>query len=123
MSSSGVAPEGMLERDIAVAATSSSVYAESATFKFHATVEEVAKAQLHDVFIIVQPALTRAVKAIFVIKVGEDDWLCHFKSYIGPSMQEFAVDDGRTFDMCVRSVQNDMVQFLRHWLNASAAES
>jgi hypothetical protein len=123
MSSSGVAPEATLERDIAVAPTSSSVYAESAIFKFHATVEEVAKAQLHDVFLIVQPALTRAVKAIFVIKFDEDNWISHYKSYLGPSMQEFAVDDGRPFDMCVRSAQIVMVQCLRHMLNASAAES
>jgi hypothetical protein len=119
MSSSGVAPEpeAIIERDIAVAATSRIVYAESTIFKFHATVEEVAKAQLHDVFLIVQPALTRAVKAIFIIKFGEDDWISHYKSYLGPSMQEFAIDDGRAFDMCVRSVQIVLVQCLRHWLN------
>ena len=111
------------ELDDGVAATGSSVCAESAIFKFHSTVEEVAKAYLHDVFLLVQPSLTRAVKAIFVIKFGEDEWLSHYKSHLGSSMQEFAVDDGRAFDMCVRNVHILILQccaWPRHLLNSAA---
>jgi hypothetical protein len=76
---------------------------EPAAWKFHASVEEVVKALLHDVFLLVQPTLTRAVRAIFVIRFGESEWLAQYKKYLGPSMQDFAVDDGRAFDLCVSS--------------------
>ena len=81
--------------------TGVSAATEPAAAKFHATVEEVVKALLHDVFLLVQPTLTRAVRAIFVIVFGDSEWLARYKSYLGPSMQEFAVDDGRAFDLCV----------------------
>ena len=68
---------------------------------FHATLLEVAKAHLRDAFLSVQPPLTRAVKAIFVQKFGASEWLSSLKLYLGRSMQDFAVDDGRVFDMCV----------------------
>ena len=83
--------------------TDLSVATEPAASKFHATVEEVVKALLHDVFLLVQPTLTRAVRVIFVIVYGDSEWLAQYKSYLGPSMQEFAVDDGRAFDLCVSS--------------------
>ncbi len=70
---------------------------------FHATVEEVVKALLHDVFLLVQPTLTSTVRAIFVKKFGESKWLAEYKKYPGPSMKDFAVDDGRAFDLCVSS--------------------
>jgi hypothetical protein len=72
----------------------------AASINFLATVEEIAKALLHDGFLIVQPTLTRAVRAIFVHQY-KGDWLKQYKTYLGPSMQEFAVDDGRAFDLCV----------------------
>jgi len=75
---------------------------EPSASKFHATVEEVVKALLHDVFLLVQPTLTLAVKAIFTIKFG-DDWLANYKSHLKDAMKEFAVDDGRAFDLCVSS--------------------
>ncbi len=71
-----------------------------AAFKFHATVEVITWALLHNSFLLVQPTLTRAVKAICRIKFGGGDWLVHYKSFLRPSKQEFAVDDGRVFDMC-----------------------
>ena len=74
---------------------------EPAAFKFHASVEEVTKALLHEAFLLVQPTLTRAVKAIFVIKFGEDEWLVQFKQYLTPSGGAFAVDDGRALNLCV----------------------
>ena len=67
--------------------------------KFEATILEVAKAHLRDGFSIAQPTLTRALKSIFVKKFGAADWLAQFKTYLGRSMQEHAVDDGRAFDM------------------------
>ncbi len=81
--------------------TGLSVATELAASKFHATVEEVVKALLHDVFLLVQPTLTRAVRTIFITVFGESEWLAQYKTYLGPSMQEFAVDDGRAFDLCV----------------------
>ena len=66
---------------------------------FDATLLEVAKAHLRDAFLLVQPPLTRAIKAIFVRQFGAGEWLSKFKSYLGRSMQDFAVDDGRAFDM------------------------
>jgi hypothetical protein len=72
----------------------------AASTNFRATVEEIAKALLHDGFLIVQPTLTRAVRVIFVHQY-EGDWLKQYKSYLGSSMKEFAVDDGRAFDLCV----------------------
>jgi hypothetical protein len=67
--------------------------------KFEATLLEVAKAHLRDAFSIAQPTLTCALKCIFVKKFGAADWLAQFKTYLGRSMQEHAVDDGRAFDM------------------------
>ena len=72
--------------------------------KFEATLLEVAKAHLRDAFSIAQPTLTRALKSIFVKKFGAADWLAQFKTYLGRSMQEHAVDDGRAFDMYASSV-------------------
>ena len=66
---------------------------------FDATLLEVAKAHLRDTFLLVQPPLTRAIKAIFVRKFGAGEWLLKFQSYLGRSMRELAVDDGRAFDM------------------------
>lgn len=66
---------------------------------FDATLLEVAKAHLRDAFLLVQPPLTRAIKAIFVRQFGAGELLSKFKSYLGRSMQDFAVDDGRAFDM------------------------
>ena len=63
------------------------------------TIDEVAKLQLREAFFISQPALTRAVKVIFVRKFGEGSWLEEFKSNVGPKMHDFLVDDGRPFDM------------------------
>ena len=96
--------------------TGLSAATEPAAPKFHATVEEVVKALLHDVFLLVQPTLTRAVRAIFVIVFGDSEWLARYKSYLGPSMQEFAVDDGRAFDLCVSSAcVCDAVAFCSWW--------
>ena len=67
--------------------------------KLEVTLLEVAKAHLRDGFFIAQPTLTRALKSIFVKKFGAADWLAQFKTYLGRSMQEHAVDDGRAFDM------------------------
>jgi hypothetical protein len=76
--------------------------------KFDITLLDVAKANLRDAFLKSQPVLTRAVKAIFQQydrKFGTGNWLSKFASYLGPSMQAFAVDDdGRVFDMCVTRV-------------------
>ena len=69
------------------------------SFTFDATLLEVAKAHLRDAFLLAQPALTRAVKLIFERKFGSEEWLSHFKPYLGQSMRQFAVDDGRAFDM------------------------
>ncbi len=66
---------------------------------FEATLLEVAKAHLRQAFLLAQPTLTRAVKCVFVKTFGAGDWLAEFKSYLGRSMQEHAVDDGRAFDM------------------------
>lgn len=67
--------------------------------KLEVTLLEVAKAHLRDGFLIAQPTLTRALKSIFVMKFGAADWLAQFKTYLGRSMAEHAVDDGRAFDM------------------------
>ena len=67
--------------------------------KLEVTLLEVAKAHLRDGFLIAQPTLTRALKSIFVMKFGAADWLAQFKTYLGRSMAELAVDDGRAFDM------------------------
>ena len=67
--------------------------------KLEVTLLEVAKAHLRDGFFIAQPTLTRALKSIFVMKFGAADWLAHLKTYLGRSMAEHAVDDGRAFDM------------------------
>ncbi len=104
MSLSGGPGEAKDAREKGVSGTSFSAATEPAASKFHATVEEVVKALLHDVFLLVQPSLTRAVRAIFVIVFGDSEWLAQYKTYLGPSMQEFAVDDGRAFDLCVSSV-------------------
>ena len=92
-------PDAKVPRDHATA-TGRSGTTTAASINFLATVEEIAKALLHDGFLIVQPTLTRAVKAIFILKF-KGDWLKQYKAYLGPSMQEFAVDDGRAFDLCV----------------------
>jgi hypothetical protein len=81
-------------------------------FEFHATVEEVAIVLLRDTFLLVQPTLTRAVRAIFVKTFGEDKWLKQFKTYVGKSAQRFVVDDGRAFPMCASSALHDDVAFL-----------
>lgn len=77
--------------------------------KFDITLLEVTKANLRDAFLKSQPVITRAVKAIFQQyerKFGMGNWLSKFASYLGPSMQAFAVDDDRrVFDMCVICVQ------------------
>jgi hypothetical protein len=65
---------------------------------FKATRLEIAKAHLRDAFLLVQPPLTRAVKAIFVRKFGAAEWITHFKSSLGPSKKGH-VYDGRVFDM------------------------
>ena len=70
-----------------------------ASVKFSSSILELAKVQLRDAFLHAQPALSRAIKSMFIRKFGESDWLSNFKSYLGPSMQAFAVDDGRPFDM------------------------
>ena len=75
------------------------------SFTFDATLLEVAKAHLRDAFLLAQPALTRAVKLIFERKFGSEEWLSHFKPYLGRSMREFAVDDGRAFDMYASLLQ------------------
>ncbi len=67
--------------------------------KFEATLLEVAKAHLHHSFFVAQPILTGAVKCIFVKKFGASDWLAQVKTYLGRSLQGYAVDDGRAFDM------------------------
>jgi len=67
--------------------------------KFEATLLEVAKAHLRDAFLVAQPTLTRALKSIFVMKFGAADWLAQFKTYLGRSLLQHAVDDGRAFDM------------------------
>jgi hypothetical protein len=69
------------------------------SFPFHATLLEVVKVHLRDAFLLAQPPLTRAVKAIFVRKFGAGDWLSNYKCFLGQKMKDFAVDDGRAFDM------------------------
>ncbi len=66
---------------------------------FEATLLEVAKAHLHHSFYIAQPTLTCAVKHIFVNKFGAGDWLAQYKTCLGSSLKNHAVDDGRVFDM------------------------
>jgi hypothetical protein len=63
------------------------------------TLLEVAKAFLRDAFVCAQPAVTCAVKVISVRLFGACDWLVKFKCHIGASMQAFAVDDRRAFDV------------------------
>jgi hypothetical protein len=71
----------------------------SCAFLLNLTFGEFAKLQLREAFLISQPTLTRAVKAIFVSKYGESYWLEAFKSNLGSRMQNFVIDDGRPFDM------------------------
>ena len=63
------------------------------------TLDEVAKLQLREAFLVSQHALTPAVKAIFVSKFGEGSWLEEFKTNVGSKMHKFLIDDGRSFDM------------------------
>ena len=84
MSVAGGAGEGKDVQEHGVSGTGLSAATEPAAAKFHATVEEVVKALLHDVFLLVQPTLTRAVRAIFVIVFGDSEWLARYKSYLGP---------------------------------------
>ena len=76
-----------------------SLHTMSASTTLDATLLEVAKVHLRDAFICAQPALSRAIKAMFVSKFGAADWLSQFKSHVGHSMQAFIVDNGRAFDM------------------------
>ena len=95
-------PDAKVPRDH-VTATGRSGTATAASINFLATIEEIAKALLHDGFLIVQPTLTRAVKAIFILQF-KGNWLKQYKEYLGPSMKEFAIDDGRAFDLCVNFI-------------------
>ena len=68
-------------------------------YSLDATLLEVAKVYLREAFICAQPTLSRVIKAALVSKFGVVDWHSKFIRYIGPSVQAFAIDDGRAFDM------------------------
>ncbi len=74
-----------------------------ASFTFQTSLKEVAQEYLHNAFLLAQRPLTDAVTAIFKKTFGALEWSSNLKAYLGPSMKDFVVDDGRAFDMCVRS--------------------
>ena len=75
-----------------------------ASFTFKASLQEVAQEYLHNAFLLAQRPLTDAVTAIFKKTFGALEWSSNLKTYVGPSMKDFVFDDGRAFDMCVRSL-------------------
>ena len=79
-----------------------------ASFAFKARLHEVARAYLRDAFLLAQRPLTDAVIAIFK-KTSGAEWASKLKSYVGQSMKDHVVDDGRAFDMCVRLRCSDAI--------------
>ena len=71
------------------------------SFTFKASLQEVAQAYLRTAFLATQRPLTSAVIAVFKKMFGALEWASKLKTYLGQSMKDFVVDDGRAFDMCV----------------------
>jgi hypothetical protein len=72
-----------------------------AAITFNASILEVTTAHYRDAVLHVLRPLTGALKAMFVTKFGEDNWLSQYQSFLkSPSMRNYAQDDGSDFDMC-----------------------
>jgi hypothetical protein len=70
-----------------------------ASFTFQASLHEVAQVLLRDAFLLAQIPLTGAVVAVFKKTFGAIEWPSHLKTYLGQSMKDHVIDDGRSFDM------------------------
>jgi hypothetical protein len=71
-----------------------------ASITFNASILEVTTVHFRDAVLHSLRPLTRALKAMFVSKFGEADWLWNYHSFLTLPMRSHAKDDGSDFDMC-----------------------